>query len=558
MRFRGLIAVMLLTGAGAAAPALAQTDNDAAWRILRDTGTVEQLRRFIAESPDGPQRREAEERLKTLEPPRGHASKPPAWLPDKPPAAVKTAPIPPSAGVRGPPVCFDSCTDDAPRPPGGNGNSEARPPGGSRHGVRLAAAPQPAVLYEEDAFDPNGLRFTGTAVWRIERDEDSAGSKLSVTIRADVEIPERNLSVHLSIRRNGDPSLLASHTVEIRFTLLPGFRHGGIASVPGIMVKQGETNRGTALNGVAVKVTANYFMVGLAAEDAGMTRNVQLLKERSWFDIPLVYSDGQRAIIAIGKGGPGARVFAEAFAAWDREDHAGAIETPSPKPDKDPGAPVVEPPAVEQAGPGEPPGITGKPPEDPEHGVMPAPAPQRAVLYEEDPAAPDGTTFAGTAVWHLERTAASAGLQPAVSIVADIDIPERSLSVHLSIRRNDNSWLRASHTVRLAFTAPPGLPHDGITSVPGLLMKASETASGTALYGVAAKVTGNYFKVDLSAEEGHMQNNIRLLKERSWLDIPVVYSDGKRAIIAVEKGAPGASAFAEALAAWEQEAHAGR
>lgn len=38
-----------------------------------------------------------------------------------------------------------------------------------------------------------------------------------------------------------------------------------------------------------------------------------------------------------------------------------------------------------------------------------------------------------------------------------------------------------------------------------------------------------------------MQRNIEFLKERPWFDIPVIYGDDKRAIIAVEKGPPGAA-----------------
>jgi hypothetical protein len=102
------------------------------------------------------------------------------------------------------------------------------------------------------------------------------------------------------------------------FTLPPDFAHGGIANIPGIMMKQGETTRGVALNGVAVKVTNNFFLVGLSSVDADMQRNVQLLKERSWFDIPVVYGDGKRALIAIEKGIPGERAFSEAFAAWEQ------------------------------------------------------------------------------------------------------------------------------------------------------------------------------------------------------------------------------------------------
>ena len=44
--------------------------------------------------------------------------------------------------------------------------------------------------------------------------------------------------------------------------------------------------------------------------------------------------------------------------------------------------------------------------------------------------------------------------------------------------------------------------------------------------------------------------NIEMLKDRDWFDIPIVYTSGKRAILAVEKGTPGGRAFAEALKAW--------
>jgi hypothetical protein len=204
----------------------------------------------------------------------------------------------------------------------------AAPPDTASHGNKIieraptaaenATAPQKVVLYEEDPTNPNGTQFVGTAVWRIERVPPGAGQAPDVVIRGDIEIPDQRISVRLSLGRNDDKQLPASHTVEIVFKLPPDFAHSGIANIPGIMVKQGETTRGIALNGVAVKVTDNFFLVGLSAADAEMQRNVQLLKERSWFDIPIVYADGKRALIAIEKGVPGERVFSEAFAAWER------------------------------------------------------------------------------------------------------------------------------------------------------------------------------------------------------------------------------------------------
>jgi hypothetical protein len=181
-----------------------------------------------------------------------------------------------------------------------------------------ASSPQRVVLYEEDPYNPNGAQFVGTAVWRTERVPPAAGKKPDVVIRGDIEIPDQKISVQLTLSHNEDKQLPASHTVEIRFKLPPEFSHGGIANIPGIMVKQGETNRGIALNGIAVKVVDNFFLVGLSLADGEMQRNVQLLRERSWFDIPIVYADGKRALIAVEKGPPGERAFAEAFAAWDQ------------------------------------------------------------------------------------------------------------------------------------------------------------------------------------------------------------------------------------------------
>jgi hypothetical protein len=100
------------------------------------------------------------------------------------------------------------------------------------------------------------------------------------------------------------------------FKLPPDFPSGTISNVPGILMKQAEQTRGVPLAGLAVKVTNGFFLIGLSAAEADRERNIQLLKERSWFDIPVVYANNRRAILALEKGTPGERVFADAFKAW--------------------------------------------------------------------------------------------------------------------------------------------------------------------------------------------------------------------------------------------------
>jgi hypothetical protein len=181
---------------------------------------------------------------------------------------------------------------------------------------QVAPVAQRVVLYDEDPADPKGKQYVGSVVWRTEPIKAAAGQPADIAVRADIEIPDRKFKMTMSFRRNTDTSLPASHTAELTFILPSDFAGGGVSNVPGLLMKSNEQARGTPLAGLAVKVTDGFFLVGLSNVEADRARNIQLLKERSWFDVPLVYVNQRRAIIAIEKGPPGERAFNEAFAAW--------------------------------------------------------------------------------------------------------------------------------------------------------------------------------------------------------------------------------------------------
>jgi hypothetical protein len=88
-------------------------------------------------------------------------------------------------------------------------------------------------------------------------------------------------------------------------------------------MKSNEQARGNPLAGLGVKVTDGFFLVGLSNVDVDRARNLQLLKERSWFDVPLVYVNQRRAILALEKGSFGEAAFTEAFAAWGQSTTSG-------------------------------------------------------------------------------------------------------------------------------------------------------------------------------------------------------------------------------------------
>ena len=178
------------------------------------------------------------------------------------------------------------------------------------------AVAQRVVLYEEEPDDPQGKRFVGTVLWRTEMRPATPGRPPELAVRGDVDVPDRQMKVTLSFRRNTDASLPASHTVEIVFTLSADSPSGGVQKVPGVLMKQAEQTRGVPLAGLAVPVTPGYFLIGLSSLESDMQRNIQLLKERAWFDIPIIYNNNRRAILALEKGNPGEQAFNQAFVAW--------------------------------------------------------------------------------------------------------------------------------------------------------------------------------------------------------------------------------------------------
>ena len=177
-----------------------------------------------------------------------------------------------------------------------------------------------AVLYDEDPSNPVGRQFAGSVTWRA-KPIKSEGRPDELAAEADVDIPARGLHMTMSFRRNLDLSLPASHVIDLSFQLSAD-TGGAVGNVPGILMKSNEQARGTPLAGLAVKVTGGFFLVGLSNVAADRERNLKLLLERSWFDIPIVYANQRRGILAIEKGEPGEQVFKAAFMAWGESSAA--------------------------------------------------------------------------------------------------------------------------------------------------------------------------------------------------------------------------------------------
>jgi hypothetical protein len=177
---------------------------------------------------------------------------------------------------------------------------------------------------------------------------------------------------------------------------------------------------------------------------------------------------------------------------------------------------------------------------------------QRAVLYEQQANPQERKQYVGSVIWRTEKTAPGPGQPPDVAVKAEVEIPERHMRMSFTVRRNLDQSLPASHTVEILFSTPADFEPGGIADVPGVLMEDNEQTRGAPLSGLRVKVTNGFFLVGLSSAVEDLQRNVQLLKGRPWLHIRIEYSNGQRALLAIEKGVPGDRAFQDALTAWGQ------
>lgn len=178
-----------------------------------------------------------------------------------------------------------------------------------------APVAQRAILYEEGATGGSaGQASAGRAVWSVT--EETIDGRAETVLRMRVEVPDRNIAANLTLKPNRDDTLPASHLLEVQFELPEGFSGQGVAEVPGLVMKTTEEARGDALIGASVKVADGYFWVALSNLPDEQERNLTLLRDRGWIDIPMLYENGKRAILTLEKGTPGTRAVQQATDAW--------------------------------------------------------------------------------------------------------------------------------------------------------------------------------------------------------------------------------------------------
>lgn len=177
---------------------------------------------------------------------------------------------------------------------------------------------------------------------------------------------------------------------------------------------------------------------------------------------------------------------------------------------------------------------------------------QRAIFYEERTSSAQGSAELGNIVWSLVQESPGGDLAPEPAIRAEAAIPGMDVQLRMTIRRNGDTTLPASHIVEMIFLTPEGFEGGTISNVSRMSFKETEQAPGSPLIGIPAKIADGFFLIALGDAPAEIQANTTLLRQQSWIDIPIVYQSGRRALLSLEKGLPGDRVFKEALQAWEQ------
>ncbi|HEY7300331.1 MAG TPA: hypothetical protein VH684_20755 [Xanthobacteraceae bacterium] len=170
---------------------------------------------------------------------------------------------------------------------------------------------------------------------------------------------------------------------------------------------------------------------------------------------------------------------------------------------------------------------------------------ERAVLYEEDPK-PDGLSFPGSVTWRLEPEGTNS---PGGKIHADIRIEDRINAV-LTLSRTPQVDGSTADRVKIEFRPKDGEEGD-IASVAGMVTKLNPQSKAIPIIAAPFQGVRNTFFLEFTNTELARQQNLRLLKDQTSLEILFVHKDGHRGVISLTKGMSGTDVIKRALASWK-------
>jgi hypothetical protein len=179
----------------------------------------------------------------------------------------------------------------------------------------IPVARRAALLVEAPEEKSKVKTLLGTVVWRVDNVSNGPDVPLSSAVRAEIEIPEEKLQVAMTLQKNFDGTLPASHTMKLMFAVPQDSPLGNIKQISVLQMRREDSATGESLKGITVPVTENSFLVGLTRGDSEAS-NLDLLRSRQWLDVPMVLANGHIAKLTFEKGPSGQRALDDAMVSW--------------------------------------------------------------------------------------------------------------------------------------------------------------------------------------------------------------------------------------------------
>ncbi len=177
-----------------------------------------------------------------------------------------------------------------------------------------------AVLIQSPSESGGVKAYVGTVVWRRDSIDSGPNRGLSGVIRADIDVPDAGLKTSMTIEKNFDTTLSASLAITIRFGPATNSAVGNVQTVHVPEMRRDDAPRGAPLQGVEVGVAPNLFLVGLYS--SAEAQNVDMIRNLSWFDIPMRLANGRIAKVTFEKGAVGRQIINEVFNEWQSQPGA--------------------------------------------------------------------------------------------------------------------------------------------------------------------------------------------------------------------------------------------
>ncbi len=201
----------------------------------------------------------------------------------------------------------------ASEPQGGQAEQAAGAPTEPQNAA-LPTAARAAVLIASADNPQKPVVNLGSSVWSTI--PAAQGQPATVAVKAEADIPDLKMHATMIMRKNIDPTLEATHTIDLKFAFADGAPIVGFKDVGLPQMRKLDSTASETLNSVKVKISDVYFLIALAKGDQELARNLDLMRTHAWFDFPLLLNDDRIAKLVFQKSAEGEAMLEKAFEAW--------------------------------------------------------------------------------------------------------------------------------------------------------------------------------------------------------------------------------------------------